>query len=82
VPPETIAEIEHFLRREQVIPRPGSHLALGLRDEDDEWIVASAIAGEADALATGDADLLTAKSLIPVPVYSPREFWESLRGGG
>lgn len=79
VPPETRAEIESLLRSQTVVPCPRDHLALGLRDADDEWVVASAVAGRADALVTGDADIVAAKHVLPVAVYSPREFWEAQR---
>jgi len=77
VPPQIIAEIETLLRSRHVISRPSRHLALGLRDEDDEWIVASALIGKADALVTGDEDILSAKDRLPVAAYSPRQFWQS-----
>jgi uncharacterized protein len=42
----------------KVVAKPRRHLGLGLRDRDDEWTVASAVAGKADALVTGDRDIL------------------------
>ncbi|GAB4247471.1 MAG: putative toxin-antitoxin system toxin component, PIN family [Thermoleophilia bacterium] len=77
VPDPVVAEIEELLGSQTVIPAPSRHLELGLPDPDDEWIVASARAAEADALITGDNDILGEKGRIPVPVYSPREFWDS-----
>ena len=41
---------------------------------------ASAAAGGADALVTGDADLLTAGARFPIPVLTPRQSWRMLRG--
>lgn len=79
-PPKVIDEIEGFLRGYQVVPRPPSHLALGLRDIEDEWIVVSAAAGGADLLVTGDADLLKGHAPMPVRVLSPRDSWRVLRG--
>ena len=76
VPPKVVAEIEHLLRDHQVVTKPRRHLDLGLRDADDEWIVASAVAGEADALVTGDRDILATIVHLPIRVYSPRQFWE------
>lgn len=80
VPKQAVADIERLLRDQYLVRKPGLHLSLGLRDADDEWIVASALAGKADALVTGDADILDEKNLIPLPVYSPRQFWEHVRG--
>ena len=80
VPQQTIVDIERLLRDQHLVQKPSRHLSLGLRDVDDEWIVASAVAGEAEALVTGDTDLLDEKTRMPVPVYSPREFWQHVRG--
>lgn len=79
VPRATVSDIERLLRDHEIVPRPKNHLALGLRDPDDEWIVASAHAAAADALVTGDADILDAKARIPVRAFAPREFWEHVR---
>jgi len=79
VPAAAVAEIEQLLRSQTVVPRPPHHLALGLRDPDDEWVVASAKAGGAEALVTGDDDILAERQRLSIPVYSPREFWESQR---
>lgn len=78
LPEARIREIEGFLREYEVIGKPKRHLGLGLRDPDDEWIVASAVRGHADVLVTGDQDLLSVASL-PVVVLSPRDFWVRLR---
>ena len=44
------------------------------RDPDDDAILACALAGEADYLVTGDADLLVLKSFEGIQVLSPRNF--------
>ena len=62
-----------------VVPKPKSPSELKIRDSTDRWILATAILGEADVLVTGDADLLTVAKKSPVPILSPREFWEILR---
>jgi uncharacterized protein len=66
------------LRDHQVVVKPRRHLGLGLRDVDDEWIVASAVAGKADALVTGDRDILETAVQLPILVCSPRQFWEQV----
>lgn len=66
------------LRREQeVVGRPAKPADVNLRDPDDAWVVASAVAGHADVLVTGDRDLLDAADQLPVRVLDPRAFWES-----
>lgn len=82
VPPRTVADIESLLRDQEVVAKPRRHLDLGLRDVDDEWVVASAAAANAAALITGDADIWEASTRIPIPVYAPRAFWEHVRGAG
>jgi uncharacterized protein len=44
------------------------------RDPDDDWVLATALAGEADAIVSGDADLLTLDSYSGVEMLSPRQF--------
>jgi uncharacterized protein len=44
------------------------------RDPDDDAILACALAGEADYLVTGDADLLALKSFEGTKILSPRNF--------
>ena len=75
-------EVDRFLRGSHVVPRPADHCGLGLRDPDDEWIVASAVAAGADMLVTGDADILAAATALPVRALTPRQAWRVLRGGG
>ena len=76
VPPNVVADIERLLRDHEVVAKPRRHLDLGLRDPDNEWIVASAVAGKADALVTGDRDILETTVRLPIRVYNPRQFWE------
>lgn len=47
------------------------------RDPDDDWVLATARAGQADAIVTGDADLLSLKSFEGIAVLSPRQFMAS-----
>jgi putative PIN family toxin of toxin-antitoxin system len=74
-----LAVVEGQLRDQVVVPRPAATSAVRVRDPDDAWVLASAIAGAADLLVTGDKDLLTVASRAPLPILSPRETWERLR---
>ena len=49
-----------------------------LPDPDDEAIVASALAGQANVFVTGDKALLKLQQVVNLPVISPRQFWEML----
>lgn len=44
------------------------------RDVDDNWVLATALAGEAEAIVSGDADLLTLSSYAGIEMFSPRQF--------
>lgn len=61
-----------------ILEKPLDVKNLVLRDPDDDWIIATAVAGEAEVLVTGDEDLLTVKD-PPIPIMPPRAFWELLR---
>ncbi|MDH4063000.1 MAG: putative toxin-antitoxin system toxin component, PIN family [Acidobacteriota bacterium] len=44
------------------------------RDPDDDWVLATALAGRAEAVVTGDTDLLTLGSYSGIEIISPRQF--------
>ncbi len=74
--------IEQLLRDQTVIPKPAALLSLKVRDPDDAWVLASAVAGGADLLVSGDQDLLVLANRAPLPILSPRDAWSRLRGEG
>jgi putative PIN family toxin of toxin-antitoxin system len=76
LPAPTIAAIEQLLREQAVVPKPAQPYPLPLRDADDRWVLASAVAGNADVLVTGDLDLLEVASRAPLRIVDPRAFWE------
>lgn len=79
VPARSIEDAERLLREQTIVPRPAHALEIKLRDPDDKWVLASAVAGGADVLVTGDKDLLDLGRAAPLPILTPRSFWESLR---
>lgn len=81
VPPREIALVEDQVRAHTIIARPASPSDLPLRDPDDGWVLASALAGGADFLVTGDKDLLSVAELTAVQIVDPRGCWDRLRGG-
>lgn len=75
-------------RRTEVIEFLAGYLApetgpapatISVRDADDIEVVRSPMAAGAEILVTGDRDLLAAD--LPLPVVTPRGFWDVLRAG-
>ena len=48
------------------------------RDRDDDVVLATALAGKADVIVTGDDDLLVLKEFRGIRILSPRQFLELL----
>jgi putative PIN family toxin of toxin-antitoxin system len=48
------------------------------RDKDDDVVLATALAGKADVIVTGDEDLLVLKKFGGIEILSPRQFLELL----
>ena len=71
---------EAELRVHTIVPKPDTVLDLKIRDVDDTWVLASAVEAQCDALVTGDKDLLDVAESAPIPILSPRECWQLLRG--
>lgn len=76
--PEKIAlEAEQLLRQYYIEPIPKQPSKIRVRDEDDRWVLESAMNSGADVLITGDQDLLEISNEISkIKIISPREFWE------
>ncbi|MGH8292457.1 MAG: putative toxin-antitoxin system toxin component, PIN family [Gammaproteobacteria bacterium] len=64
-----------------VLPQPARPAISGVSDPDDEWVIASALAGKADVLVTGDKALLILKAVDVMPILDPRGFWQHLKAG-
>lgn len=78
---EQIAAVEAQLRDQTIVPRPAARPAVRIRDVADAWVLASALASDAEMLVTGDTDLLVIARNVAVPIVSPRDAWERLREG-
>ena len=48
------------------------------RDEDDDDVLATALAAKAEIILTGDKDLLTLKAFAGIKILSPRQFVERM----
>ena len=76
LPGEQIQEILTFLESQIVQPKPISPSSIPVRDEDDQWVLASAFAAKADVFVTGDKDLLdVASQVADLVITDPRGFW-------
>ena len=76
LPGEQIQEILAFLESQTVQPKPISPSSIPVRDEDDQWVLASALAAKAEVLVTGDKDLLdVADEVSGLTITDPRGFW-------
>jgi len=79
VPTAEIASVEDQLRAHTIVARPAAPSDVPLRDPDDAWVLASALAGGAEILVTGDKDLLGVAERAPLPIVDPRKCWDGLR---
>lgn len=83
VPEQTVQEIAAFLHASaSLIEEPPRAPPVTVRDPDDAVILGEAIAGEADALVTGDKDLLELPSIPALRILDPRGFWQLVRRTG
>ncbi len=82
LPRARLVELDAFFREREVVPKPPHLLDIPVRDRADAWVLASAVAGQADVLVTGDKDLLVLGPRAPLPILDPRGFWNLTRGAG
>jgi putative PIN family toxin of toxin-antitoxin system len=76
LPGGQIQEILTFLESLIVQPKPISPPSIPVHDEDDRWVLASALAAKADVFVTGDKDLLDVVSQVAdLVITDPRGFW-------
>ena len=75
---ELLAKVEAELRLLEIVPAQQAAPKLPIKDREDLWIIACALAGEVDCFVTGDAELLVLGKVKNMPLLSPRACWESL----
>lgn len=51
-------------------------------DATDRKVIAEALAASADALVTGDQEMLQLQAVDGMPILSPRQLWDTLRRSG
>lgn len=81
IPQSKVSTTLLFLRKYHVEPIPDKPSDIKVRDEDDRWVLESALRANADILVTGDKDLLVlSKSITRIKIISPRGIWKILEG--
>lgn len=79
--PESVAaSVAAQLHDHVIVPVPKVLPPIPVRDPDDAWELASALASGADVLVSGDQDLLELAGAGLIAILSPRQAWEQLRG--
>lgn len=74
--PQSLADsIRRFLSSEAEIVTPARVPKDSCRDPSDNKVLGTAVASKADAIITGDEDLLVLRQFRSIPILSPREFW-------
>ena len=80
VPERKVSEVLQFLRKHHIEPISDEPSGIKVSDEDDRWVLESAVRAKADILVTGDKDLLAvSKKVSQLKIISPRGFWELLQ---
>jgi len=77
IPRPIISEFIKILESNAQVLRPRIIDSAACRDPNDLMVLGVAISGDADAIITGDKDLLTLKSYKGVKIVTPRTFWEN-----
>jgi putative PIN family toxin of toxin-antitoxin system len=80
LPQPVIAGFLGLIKTEARIVASKEPLSISITDAADMPIIASAIAGEAEAFVTGDRELLDLKQVQALSVVSPRQMWLQLAG--
>jgi putative PIN family toxin of toxin-antitoxin system len=74
---EIIGFLDSYVAKGKATPRR----LPAVRDPDDVRILAEAVGANAEALVTGDKDLLVVAAKSPIAILSPRGFWELAKKG-
>ncbi len=75
---ELLAKVEAELQLLEIVPAQQTAPKLPIKDREDPWIIACALAGKVDCFVTGDAELLGLGKVKNMPLLSPRACWDSL----
>ena len=79
--PKVIAEFITVLRHNSEMFEPEEEDRKICRDPDDLMVLGLIAPGNADAVVTGDKDLLIIKQYKQTRIMTPRSFWEANKKG-
>ena len=79
MPLERVEQIETYLREQCASVVPVDVPADACRDPNDLMVLGTGIAAQADAIVTGDRDLLDLGEYEGIAILSPRALYERLR---
>lgn len=82
LPAEVIAEFEALLRTQAQVGPTATAVKIAGVDANDARVLAEALAANAEVFVTGDGQLRALGNRAPLPILSPRQFWEFLHGEG
>lgn len=74
--PEDVHNAQALIRSRTNLAQPAELQERVSRDPDDDMILATAKAGSAACIVTGDKDLLVLKTYKGIMIVSPSQFWE------
>ena len=74
-----LAQVDALLREHAEIVVPMAVPKAACRDASDLPVLGTAVAGRADVLTSGDADLLALGRFRDIPILTPRQAYELLR---
>ena len=77
---EMIENVTRLLKQDTIFSQPSDPSEITIKDRDDLLILASALAGKAEVLITGDKELQALGSIHNLEMISPRQFWEKIVG--
>lgn len=76
VPSRVVAEYVKFLRQNTELVKPEKLDSKTCRDPNDLMVLGLVSPGEAQAIVTGDKDLLVLSVFKGASIMTPRDFWE------
>jgi len=80
LPERAIEEALALLEEHRVVPTVDTDPGVEVADPSDARVLATALEAGAEALVTGDRDLLSVKDRVQdLRILDPRGFWEALR---